>query len=46
MPATIYEVLEERIERLQQVNQTMDGWRDLVDKHDNDNLCSPYDIFI
>jgi hypothetical protein len=24
----------------------MDGWRDLVHKHDKDNLCSPYDIFI
>ena len=42
----VVEVLEERIERLQQVNRTMDGWRDLVDKHDKDNLCSPYDIFI
>jgi hypothetical protein len=42
----VIEVLEERIERLQQVNRTMDGWRDLIDKHDKDNLCSPYDIFI
>jgi len=24
----------------------MDGWRDLIDKHDKDNLCSPYEIFI
>jgi hypothetical protein len=41
----IVEVLEEWIEQLQHVNQTMGGWRDLVDKHDEDNLCSPYDIF-
>ena len=24
----------------------MDGWKDMVDKHDKDNLCSPHDIFI
>ena len=24
----------------------MDGWKDLVEKHDKDNLCSPYDVFI
>ena len=42
----VVEVLEQRIERLQQVNQTRDGWRDIVDKHDKDNLCSAHDIFI
>ncbi len=42
----VVEVLQQRIERLQQVNRTVDGWRDLVDKHDKDNLCSAYDIFI
>jgi hypothetical protein len=38
-------VLQQRIERLQLVHQTIDGWRDLVDKHDKNNLCSAYDIF-
>ena len=42
----VVEVLQQRIERLQQVNRTVEGWRDLVDKHDKDNLCSAYDIFI
>ena len=42
----VVEVLQQRIERLQQVNRTIDGWRDLVDKHDKNNLCSAYDIFI
>ena len=42
----VVEVLQQRIERLQQVNRSVDGWRDLVDKHDKDNLCSAYDIFI
>jgi hypothetical protein len=42
----VVEVLEQRIERLQQVNRTADGWRDIVDRHDKDNLCSPYDVFI
>jgi hypothetical protein len=37
---------EERVERLQQVNRTVDGWKDIVDKHGIDNLCSDYDIFI
>ena len=30
----VVEVLEQRIERLQQVNKTQDGWRDIVDRHD------------
>ena len=42
----VVEVLEERIERLQQANRSVNGWKDLVDKHDKDNLCSPYDVFI
>jgi hypothetical protein len=42
----VVKVLEERIERLQQANRTINGWKDLVDKHDKDNLCSPYDVFI
>jgi len=42
----VVDILQQRIERLQQVNRSPDGWRDLVDKHDVDNLCSPYDIFI
>jgi hypothetical protein len=25
---------------------TIDGWHDIIDKHDKDNLCSPYDVFI
>jgi len=43
---SVVDILQQRIERLQQVNRSPDGWRDLVDKHDVDNLCSPYDIFI
>jgi hypothetical protein len=42
----VVELLEERVERLQQVNRTVDGWKDIVDKHGIDNLCSDYDIFI
>jgi hypothetical protein len=42
----VVEVLEQRIERLQQVNRTADGWRDIVDRHDKDNLCSAFDVFI
>jgi hypothetical protein len=42
----VQNVLGERIERLQQANRTVDGWKDMVDKHDKDNLCSSYDIFI
>jgi hypothetical protein len=44
---SVVEVLQQRFERLQQVNKTSDGWKDLIDKHDIDILCSPYyDIFI
>ncbi len=43
---SIVEVLQERIERLQQVNKSPDSWRDLIERHDVDNLCSAYDIFI
>ena len=42
----VVDVLKQRIQRLQQVNRSQDGWRDLIDKHDVDNLCSAYDIFI
>jgi hypothetical protein len=42
----VLDVLHKRIERLQQVNRTANGWKDLIDKHDKDNLCSPYNIFI
>ena len=42
----VQNVLEQRIERLQQANRTMDGWKDVIDKHDKDNLCSSYDVFI
>jgi hypothetical protein len=42
----VIEVLQQHIERLQQVNKTSEGWRDVIDKHDVENLCSPYDIFI
>jgi hypothetical protein len=43
---SVVDILQQRIERLQQANRSPDGWKDLVDKHDVDNLCSPYDIFI
>ena len=42
----VVDILEQRIERLQQVNRTVDGWKDVVEKHDKDNLCSSYDIFM
>ena len=42
----VVEVLEQRIEQLQHANKTIDGWRDIIDKHDKDNLCSAHDIFI
>jgi hypothetical protein len=42
----VVEVLEQWIEWLQQANKTIDGWRDIIDKHDKDNLCSSYDVFI
>ena len=42
----VVELLEERVERLQQVNRTVDGWKDIVDKHGIDNLSSENDIFI
>ena len=42
----VVDVLEERIERLQQANRTIDGWKDVIDKHDKDNLCSSFDVFI
>jgi hypothetical protein len=35
----VIEVLQQRIERLQQVNRTIDGWRDLVDKLDKNKIC-------
>jgi Zn-finger protein len=41
----VVDVLQQRIERLQQVNRTPDGWREVIDKHDRDNHCSSYDIF-
>jgi lipoate synthase len=36
----VVKVIKEWIERLQQVNKTVDGWKDIVDKHGIDNLCS------
>jgi hypothetical protein len=38
----VVEVLEQRIEQLQQANKTSDGWRDIIDKHDKNNLCTSY----
>jgi hypothetical protein len=43
---SVFDVLQQRIERLQQLNRSPNGWRDLIDMHDVDILCSPYDIFI
>ncbi len=43
---SVVNVLQQRTERLHQVNRSPDGWRDLIDKHDVDNLFSSYDIFI
>jgi hypothetical protein len=41
----VVDVLQQRIERLQKANRTPDGWREVIDKQDRDNLCSSYDIF-
>jgi hypothetical protein len=43
---SVVEVLQERIERLQQVNKSPDGWRDLIERHGVNNLCSAFDVFI
>ena len=43
---SVVEVLQERIERLQQVNKSPDGWRDLIERHGVYNLCSAFDVFI
>ena len=43
---SVVHILGQRIERLHQVNKSPDGWQDLIDKHDLNNLCSAYDIFI
>jgi hypothetical protein len=43
---SVVDALQQRIERLQQANGTSDGWRDLINKHNIDNLCSSYDMFI
>jgi hypothetical protein len=42
----VQSVLEQRIQRLQQANRTMDRWKDIIHKHNKDNLCSSYDVFI
>ncbi|KAI2495525.1 hypothetical protein MHU86_18970 [Fragilaria crotonensis] len=42
----VVDILEQRIERLQQVNRTVDGWKDVVEKHDKDNPALSYDIFM
>jgi hypothetical protein len=43
---SVQEVLKQRIQRLQAVNRSSDGWRDIIERHDVDNLCSPHDVFI
>jgi len=43
---SVQEVLKQRIERLQGVNRSPHGWKDLIERHDVDNLCSPHDVFI
>ena len=42
----VVEVLKQRIDRLQQANRSVEGWKDIVENHDKDNLCSTYDVFI
>ena len=39
----VQDIIQQRIERLKQVNRSSDGWRDNIDKHD---LCSPYNVFL
>jgi hypothetical protein len=43
---SVQEVLKQRIDRLQGVNRSLDGWRDIIEGHDIDNLCSPHDVFM
>jgi hypothetical protein len=42
----VVDVLEQQIERLQQSNRTVDGWKDVIDKHGEDNLCSSFNIIM
>jgi len=42
----VVSILEDRIEMLQHVSEYPEGWRDVVDHHDKDNLCSAFDIFV
>lgn len=43
---SVRNVLEERIDLLKRVNMFQEGWKGVVESHDKDNICSPYDIFI
>jgi hypothetical protein len=43
---SVQEVLKQQIQRLQAVNRSSDGWRDIIERHDVDNFCSPHDVFI
>jgi len=43
---SVQEVIKQRIERLQGVNRSPHGWKDLIERHDVDNLCSPNDVFV
>ena len=45
-PLSVRDVLQHRIEKLRRVNKFEKAWRDVVENHDKDNVCSPYDIFV
>jgi hypothetical protein len=43
---SLIDLLSRRIEKLQNVSRFPKGWRDVIETHDKDNLCTPYDINI
>ena len=42
---TVLDILDAHIAVLQAVGKTMNGWREVVEGRDADDLCSEYDIF-
>ena len=42
----VYEVLQDRVKSLQYVNKYVKGYKDIVQGHDLNHMCSDYDIMI
>jgi hypothetical protein len=43
---SVRDVLENRIAKLQRVNRYGEGWREVVEQHDKDNLCTEHNIYV